>query len=303
MTTAVWSALTAQATDAAFRLWGEALSDNLAAVGLTQTGDTGQIDWTTVTAPVAATTYQGYEIWRFNDTAHATVPIFIKIEYGSGSTDGTRPNLRVSVGTGSNGAGTLTGVTILAATALNTTGTGATSAVNHFACYNTATGSLWFAIKGIDSASAGGPGMFFGIFRHVNDSGVPDTTGAEVIYNINSASGIVRVNYSTSTGLVTGSQRGSWAPGGVTAGYAASLAVANTVPVFTMPVFNGAWQRLGGIFGIWYYDFALGQRVTFSPFGTSRTYIALNNNVAGSGSPKGTDQAAGANGSALLIFE
>jgi hypothetical protein len=302
MATAVWNTITAQATDAAFRLWGKALSDNLAAAGLTKTSDTGQIDWTTVVTPPTATTYQGYEIWRFNDTAHATAPIFIKIEYGSGSTDGTRPSLRVSASTASNGAGTLTGVSVLAATALNTTGTGASSAANNFLCYNTDTGSLWVAIKGVDSASAGGPGMFFGIFRHVNDSGVPDTTGWDAIYNSNAASNIVRNTYSTSTGLVRTSERGGWGATVPTA-YAASLAVSGTVPVWNYLVYNGAFQRLGGFFGVWYYDFALGQRAAFSPFGVSRTHICLNNNSAGSGSPKATSQGAEASASALLIFE
>lgn len=93
--------------DADFRAWGSGLSAQLAAVGLVKAADTGQIDWTTAVRP-AASGYSGYEIWRFNDALQATKPVFIKIEYGGSSTV-DRPSFRTTVGTGSNGSGTLTG--------------------------------------------------------------------------------------------------------------------------------------------------------------------------------------------------
>lgn len=95
-------------SDANFRAWGSYLSARLAAVGLVQTGDTGQINWTTVLTPAGINTYQGYEVWRFNDTLQATSPVYIKIQYGEGSAvDG--PGIRVQFGSGSDGAGNLTG--------------------------------------------------------------------------------------------------------------------------------------------------------------------------------------------------
>jgi hypothetical protein len=93
--------------DADFRAWGSGLSAQLAAVGLVKTADTGQIDWTTAVRP-AASGYSGYEIWRFNDTLQATKPVYIKIEYGGSSTV-DRPSFRATIGTGTNGAGILTG--------------------------------------------------------------------------------------------------------------------------------------------------------------------------------------------------
>lgn len=63
-------------TDAAFRTWGLAYNAKLAAAGLVQTADTGQIDWATVLAATAINTVQGYEIWRFDDALQATVPVF-----------------------------------------------------------------------------------------------------------------------------------------------------------------------------------------------------------------------------------
>lgn len=111
--------------DADFRAWGSGLAAQLAAMGLIKTTDTGQIDWLTVLRP-AVSTYAGYEIWRFNDTLQATKPVFIKVEYG-GAAIQDRPNLRITVGTGTNGAGTLTGQIsasrVLTASASKTAGT------------------------------------------------------------------------------------------------------------------------------------------------------------------------------------
>lgn len=109
MATATANLTPTNASDATFRAWGSGISAQLAAMGLVQTGDTGQINWTTVLTPAAVSTSQGYEIWTFNDTLQATAPIYIKIEYGSGITAAANPGLWFTFGTGSNGAGTLTG--------------------------------------------------------------------------------------------------------------------------------------------------------------------------------------------------
>lgn len=94
-------------TDADFRAWGSGISSLIAATGMVQTADTGQINWTTVLKPAAINTSQGYEIWRFADTLQATKPWFLKLEYGSaGVVD--RPGIWVTVGTATNGAGTIT---------------------------------------------------------------------------------------------------------------------------------------------------------------------------------------------------
>lgn len=103
-----FSAAMTNATDAQFREWGKAISDSLQAVGIVKTADSGQIDWAAVSAPTAANTQMGYEIYRFNDTLQSTAPVFIKLSFGSGSST-SYPALWISVGTGSNGSGTITG--------------------------------------------------------------------------------------------------------------------------------------------------------------------------------------------------
>lgn len=108
MALATFSLAMTNATDAQFRAWGKAISDSLQAVGIVKTADSGQINWATVAAPTAANTQMGYEIYRFNDTLQSTAPVFIKLAFGSGS-NSTHPALWISVGTGSNGSGTITG--------------------------------------------------------------------------------------------------------------------------------------------------------------------------------------------------
>lgn len=94
-------------TDALFRTWGSGMNAALVAVGMVQTADTGQVNWTTVVR-AANNSDAGYEVWRFNDALQATVPIFFKLYYGTDSNAG-RPRLRIELGTGSNGSGVITG--------------------------------------------------------------------------------------------------------------------------------------------------------------------------------------------------
>jgi hypothetical protein len=128
-----------QTTDAQFRAWVAAIIDQLIDIGLTQTADTGQIDTATVTAPVATNTQQGYAVFRFNDTAHATRPLFFRLGFGSGSAT-TTPAITFTLGTGSDGAGTITGVL---RAALQRNGTASAVGLTTYACYDASTGILW----------------------------------------------------------------------------------------------------------------------------------------------------------------
>jgi len=100
-------------TDAKFRAWVLACITALTDVGLVQTADTGQIDPATVSAPPSSGSKQGYAIFRFNDALQATLPIFIRLDFGTVFKSGTdtRPTLWVTVGTSTNGSGTLGGQT------------------------------------------------------------------------------------------------------------------------------------------------------------------------------------------------
>ena len=86
-----------------------AMQAALQGCGLVQTADTGQIDIATLASGASGT--KGYEIYRFNDSAQATDPIFIKIFYVNGNVSGPRATFNAVIGQGSDGAGNLTGQT------------------------------------------------------------------------------------------------------------------------------------------------------------------------------------------------
>jgi hypothetical protein len=96
-------------TDAGFRTIGSAISTAIQSVGVVQTSDTGQINWTTVIKPTTFPFQAGYEIYKFNDTLQATAPVYIKIEYGTSTISASYLGLWITVSTSTDGAGNMTG--------------------------------------------------------------------------------------------------------------------------------------------------------------------------------------------------
>lgn len=186
MATQSWSTRVRHDSDAVFREWGSEFSARLAAVGLTQTADTGQIDWVTVTR-AASNANAGYEIWRFNDSAHATSPIFMRIDYGTGTT-ADRPRMQITVGTGSNGSGTITGTALSIARICTGSFTATTdTARQSFMCYVGGTtgffGFLWKVGAGVQDGG-------FLLARTVDASGNATVTGAIAVWGGSGTSGM-----------------------------------------------------------------------------------------------------------------
>lgn len=96
-------------TDQDFRDFITAVRTAFTDLGWVRTSDTGQIDPTTAVKPAATSQIVGYDIMRFGDALHATAPFFLKIDYGSASGSLSFNQLGLQIGTGTNGAGTLTG--------------------------------------------------------------------------------------------------------------------------------------------------------------------------------------------------
>lgn len=164
-------------SDAQFRTWGSAVSALFSAAGLTNTSDTGQINWSTV-ARAGTNADAGYEIWRWNDTAHSTRPMFFKVRYGTGAaTD--RGRVRIDIGEGSNGSGTLTGAVktdFLQWHMRNNTTGYCTFAI----CYNTTVG--YFGTR-FGVPAGGSPSyntQMMSIERLRNTDGTPSTRGFAV---------------------------------------------------------------------------------------------------------------------------
>lgn len=248
-------------TDALFRLWGANIKAQLAAAGWVNTADTGQINWTTVLAPTLANTVQGYEIWRMADALQATVPIFLKLEYGSGSAAGN-PAVWVVLGSGSTGAGALTGVL---STRQQVTGTLTATPCNWYISGDT--NRFGFAL-----ASSAGNSFLLSIERTVDVSGVVTGEGALLIVkNLNSWSQVawnqITGPYTATWELTIGALGPAVAPAGVWGTQLAVYPIYHNKGVFLNP----------GLNCLAYIDATIGafSTISFSIYGGTHTYMTL----------------------------
>lgn len=206
MTTQSWSSVVDHTSDAGFRAWGSEFAAKLAAVGLVQTADTGQINWTTVTR-AGTNSDAGYEIWTFNDTQQGTAPIYIRFDYGTASTT-SMPRIRATIGTGSNGSGTITGTAKTAANAM-TTATAPASTVTAYQSYMCAVDGFF----GVYWKAASGPHGSLLICRSCDSDGVATATAAIIYWGANVAlTGVQALRFAASAAaytLITAANQGS----------------------------------------------------------------------------------------------
>lgn len=170
---------------AKLRAWGSAISACLVASGLTVTADTGQVNWTTVTWSNATNTKMGYEVYRFNDTLQATSPIYFRIDYGTGGSS-SNPSTWLTVGTGSDGAGNITGTAAgMASTSNNFQTTANTNANNTVgASYSTSAGACSILCGQLDGVANRYGAWVVG--RSCDTSGNPTST-ATIVYRVQAA--------------------------------------------------------------------------------------------------------------------
>ena len=180
MTTATWATRLRHDSDAVFREWGSEFATKLAAVGLVQTADTGQINWVTVVR-AGINSNAGYEIWRFNDAQQGTAPIFIRFDYGTNTATNT-PRLMMTVGTGSNGSGTITGTALTTSRNVYANSNSATVDTTYTSYMCCVDGFFGFAYK---TGWIGACQAF--ILRTPDNTGVADATGAMVCWQSGSS--------------------------------------------------------------------------------------------------------------------
>ncbi len=136
-----------------FRAWALFLHD-LFLLGWVKTADTGQVTIASMAVTSAAQQVAGYNIFRTND---GLSPVYVKLEYGSGATNGY-PAIWITVGTGTDGAGNINGNVLLArtqllGTAANTTtsticfGSAANNRITFALFLGLGTQTLWFSLE------------------------------------------------------------------------------------------------------------------------------------------------------------
>jgi hypothetical protein len=105
MTTRTYSSPYDVSTNAHFQAAGSELSSNLAGAGLIQTADAGQINWSTAVPNGGnPNIFIGYEMWSLPDGS-----LHIRLDYNQAGSQ--QFGIQVTVGTGSDGNGNLTGTT------------------------------------------------------------------------------------------------------------------------------------------------------------------------------------------------
>jgi hypothetical protein len=235
-------------------------------MGWVQTSDTGQVNWGSSPA-VPSSTYV-YEIWKPADALQTgSTQYFLKVEYGFSSSS---PRIRFSVGTGTNGSGTLTGFIIGPYTSTAYANQGS----NPFECYFSGDIGRMGMLLWRNGASSP---VCFAVERTHNADGTDSSDG--VVFLLQSCSDAPQNNTAFRT-LVFGQGLGA-AYGGVVVGGFWS-AVPNQITFNNAPlcVALPEYGKLGNpMKGITYIGNAvIGENGEFQTtlYGATRTYIASN---------------------------
>lgn len=280
-------------TTAKLNAWALALSTAVKAVGLTQTTDTGQVTWGSVAHPGTTNTKVGYEVYSFNDSSQSANPIFFRIDYGTGaSTSGANPNTWLTVGTGSNGSGTITGTAAgMAVTAANTTTTASTNtAMTVGACYSTTAGGLTL-LAGYYLASQQSAGTWL-VARSCDTSGNPTSTATIVYRNLTGVNSIICNLLSPATNFASRNVGAANFSPSVSVLAGTSVAIHKNYVIAPTPIPTLAAVTLN------FTDALQGSILTVAPFGsTTHKYVAMPSFITG------FDSQANGNSTAALLWE
>lgn len=273
MSIATPSTAPTSSTNAQFQAWGSSIGSTLVSLGWVRTSDTGQINWATVAAPGASNTVQGYEMFAMADSLQATAPVFLKIEYGSASGGAAYPSIWFTVGTGTDGAGNLTGQ-VSTRTQLTS---GSTSTTSYMSRYSGASNRISFALwqGALNTAYA----MFLCVERLKKADGTDDSTGAMIIAHC--YSGQYFSQFLPFSGTVP-TRCTSW--NCVSNPAAASAALGGNV--YAYPIRAWAPGETSPVLGVIAYfngDLTAANPITIQTWeGGSRTYLPMGSNYASS---------------------
>jgi hypothetical protein len=249
-------------TDALWRAWVQFIEDTIVTTGgWLVTADTGQMTISTSLHPTLANTIVGYRVYKMNDTLQATSPLFMKIEYGSGGVANT-PRATFTLGTGTDGLGTVTGQLIFRGNL--TASTNGTNACNSYGSADTGRLQLLMFVRaGADDI------MAFSLERTKDATGADTSAGFLLTYG--NAGPIVFTNYFNAT---PGAQpSGETGISFVLSNLSGSTSYAGDVGVGIPLHFKSVVQQPGlGMVIVNSADFAAEATPSFNFYGASHTY-------------------------------
>jgi hypothetical protein len=269
-----------------FKNWAKAISDALTSMGWATTSDTGQVNWSTVTVPGSGVFV--YEVWKPTDALQTgSTQFFMKVKYGTGSGSPAGPRLQFQLGTGTDGAGNLTGFTTtnIEVTQTNATGQGS---VATYDCYFSGDTDRFSCMMWRSFAAA--PTHLTCIERTRNTDGTNSSDGVNQYHGTNTAA-TCQQTIVFSVGLcnhpVFNNNRYCMAydQGNDTL----TGAFNNNVPVFPVfPLYGKVGNPSTTLAFIRAADVAEGCIFTTTLYGATRTYIASSNFTLSGPSPNTT---------------
>jgi hypothetical protein len=155
-------------TLANFKQWAQAISSFFSTAGWLQSSDTGQVNWSTISAVPGSGAFV-YEIWQPND---GLTNFYLKVEYGNVS--GTNcPSLRLTLSSATNGSGTPTGFVFGPANTNWNSYTPPSTTTQYECDFSGAAGRIGVMMwrNGLNSCQ-----QFFAVERSLNSSGSPTSS-------------------------------------------------------------------------------------------------------------------------------
>ncbi len=268
-------------TLANFKQWAKPISDWFRTIGYTNTADTGQVNWSTIASVPTSGTYV-YDIFQTNDSF---TQFFVRVDYGSVS--GTAPDVIITIGTATNGSGTITGSITTAQHTSPQTFT-VPSTVTQYECdftgdsANSRIGAMYWR-----NATANRGQQLFAIERSLNASGAYTNTYV-TLWTCGSNAGITGSQQTLYFGIGpstlfpgdsqtgAGSNNAGWCslriPTNITT--ANTVAFNGTIPFDTCAPHVGFWDYPCTMVGAgWGTDYAEGVTFTVTLYGSTRTYM------------------------------
>jgi hypothetical protein len=232
-----------------------------------------------------------YEIWQPGD---ALQPFYMKVEYGNASGSANSPALRITLSTGTNGAGTATGYSISSATC--GTGYTAPSSTVPYECNLSATSSRVSIMMWRNAPN--GAQQIFAVQRSLNSSGIEVSNNNKVSNYVslwtagvpsgNGASAsqyTLHFNYGPTPGFQGAnnvSNKGGW-PTRNQGGNGGSLAFAAQIAIDFLQPCLGVWDYPCTVLGVCSSS-DVTEGIPFSltnQYGQTRTYMPSRNGAFG----------------------
>jgi len=273
-----WSAAFHNTDDNSFRAWGKSVSDALTAIGLTRASDTGQVNWNTVNRPLSGE--GGYEMWRFNDPLQVLYPVFIRLGYGTNPNYAANANLKIIVGTATDGAGNITSTVSTGELTYYNYAGAATQSWQNYASFDGSGLVLCIAINATGSNNIFQKGILHVERTRDGSSGDPNDRGVLVAGKYRNNMSYANT-FRYSDGLPQSfSYPLPYVPANVTPG-TSFLGPDNNI--ITYPGY-GAFPELQYskmTLGYSYADLGYGSTQTINHLGANRTYLSLGNYITG----------------------